>query len=44
VLRISDGLFLDCVRQVAARHPDVAYDEKIIDAVPSRMWWEMGVA
>ena len=33
VLRISDGLFLECVRQVAARHPDVAYDEKIIDAM-----------
>jgi 3-isopropylmalate dehydrogenase len=33
VLRISDGLFLECTREVAARHPDVAYDEKIIDAM-----------
>lgn len=33
VLRISDGLFLDCVRSVAARYPDVAYEEKIIDAM-----------
>ena len=33
VLRVSDGLFLDCVREVAARHPDVAYEERIIDAV-----------
>ena len=33
VLRISDGLFLECVREVAARYPSVAYDEKIIDAM-----------
>lgn len=33
VLRVSDGLFLECVRQVAARFPDIAYDEKIVDAM-----------
>ncbi|MGI4944033.1 MAG: isocitrate/isopropylmalate dehydrogenase family protein, partial [Janthinobacterium lividum] len=33
VLRVSDGLFLDCVRAVAARYPDVAYEEKLIDAM-----------
>jgi 3-isopropylmalate dehydrogenase len=33
VLRVSDGLFLECVRAVAARHPDVAYEERLIDAV-----------
>jgi 3-isopropylmalate dehydrogenase len=33
VLRVSDGLFLDCVRAVAMRFPAVAYDEKIIDAM-----------
>jgi isocitrate/isopropylmalate dehydrogenase len=33
VLRVSDGLFLDCVRAVAARFPAVSYDEKIIDAM-----------
>ncbi|MGI4797978.1 MAG: isocitrate/isopropylmalate dehydrogenase family protein [Janthinobacterium lividum] len=33
VLRVSDGLFLECVRQVAARYPDVAYEEKLIDAM-----------
>ena len=32
VLRLSDGLFLDCCRAVAARHPAVAYDELIVDA------------
>jgi isocitrate/isopropylmalate dehydrogenase len=33
VLRVSDGLFLECVRQVAARYPDVAYEEQLIDAM-----------
>ena len=33
VLRVSDGLFLECVRAVAARYPDVAYEEKLIDAM-----------
>ena len=33
VLRVSDGLFLECVRAVAARHPDVRYEERIIDAM-----------
>ncbi len=33
VLRISDGLFLECARAVAARYPEVRYDEKIIDAM-----------
>lgn len=32
VLKITDGLFLTCCREVAARYPDVAYDELIIDA------------
>jgi 3-isopropylmalate dehydrogenase len=33
VLRVSDGLFLECVRAVAKTYPDVAYDERIIDAM-----------
>ena len=33
VLRVSDGLYLECVRAVAKRHPDVAYEERIIDAM-----------
>ena len=32
VMRLSDGLFLDAVRSVAATYPDVAYDEELIDA------------
>jgi 3-isopropylmalate dehydrogenase len=33
VLRVSDGLFLECVRAVASACPDVAYEERIIDAM-----------
>ena len=33
VLRVSDGLFLECARAVAARFPEVAYEERIIDAM-----------
>jgi 3-isopropylmalate dehydrogenase len=33
VLRLSDGLFLECARAVAAQYPDVAYEEKIVDAM-----------
>ena len=32
VLRISDGLFLECVREVAGEFPDVAYREELVDA------------
>ncbi len=33
VLRVSDGLFLESVRAVAERYPDVTVDEKIVDAM-----------
>jgi isocitrate/isopropylmalate dehydrogenase len=33
VLRVSDGLFLECARDVASRYPQVRYEEKIIDAM-----------
>jgi len=33
VLRVSDGLYLECVRAVAARYPQVRYEERIIDAM-----------
>src|SRR3954469_14924766 len=33
VLRVSDGLFLECARAVAQRYPEVAYEEKIVDAI-----------
>jgi 3-isopropylmalate dehydrogenase len=33
VLRVSDGLFLECVRAAAKTYPQVAYEERIIDAM-----------
>lgn len=33
VLRMSDGLFLECVREVAAEYPEVDYREELVDAV-----------
>jgi len=33
VLRVSDGLFLECAREVAARYPQIRYEERIIDAM-----------
>src|ERR1017187_3795704 len=33
VLRVSDGLFLECVRAVATRYPQIKYEERIIDAM-----------
>ena len=32
IMKLGDGLFLECVRTVARAFPDVRYDEKIVDA------------
>ena len=32
IMKLGDGLFLACARAVAREYPDVAYDEKIVDA------------
>lgn len=32
IMKLSDGLFLRCAREVAARFPDVQYNELIVDA------------
>ncbi len=31
IMKISDGLFLDCIRRVAAKYPEIAYEEVIVD-------------
>ena len=33
VLRITDGLFLECTREVAKRYPAVVYEEQLVDAM-----------
>ena len=42
VLRVSDGLFLECVRAVAARFPTVKYEERIIDAMAALLVRDAG--
>ena len=32
IMKLSDGLFLECARAVARAYPDIRYDEKIVDA------------
>ena len=32
IMKLSDGLFIECVRKVAREYPEIAYDEKIVDA------------
>jgi isocitrate dehydrogenase (NAD+) len=31
IMKYSDGLFLEVAREVAARHPDIEFDDRIID-------------
>ena len=33
VLRVTDGLFLQCTREMAKAYPEVHYEEKLIDAM-----------
>ncbi len=32
IMKLSDGLFLDCCRAVAKQYPEITYDEMIVDA------------
>ena len=43
VLHVTEGLFLECVRAVAARYPDVAYEERIVDAMAALLVRDAGV-
>ncbi|SET36740.1 isocitrate dehydrogenase (NAD+) [Natronincola peptidivorans] len=31
IMKISDGLFLDCIRRVAKKYPEIEYEEVIVD-------------
>ena len=33
IMKLSDGLFLDCVRKVAREYPEIRSDERIVDAL-----------
>ncbi|MBI2843454.1 MAG: isocitrate/isopropylmalate dehydrogenase family protein [Armatimonadetes bacterium] len=32
IMKKSDGLFLECAREVAAKHPEIDYEEMIVDS------------
>jgi isocitrate dehydrogenase (NAD+) len=32
IMKLSDGLFLNCAREVSRAYPDIKYDERIVDA------------
>jgi isocitrate dehydrogenase (NAD+) len=33
IMKLGDGLFLDCARRTAREYPEIQYDERIVDAV-----------
>ena len=37
VMRVSDGLFLECTRQIAAEYLDITYDELLVDAAAAHL-------
>ncbi|HWR50974.1 MAG TPA: isocitrate dehydrogenase (NAD(+)) [Bryobacteraceae bacterium] len=37
IMKLSDGLFLRCCREVAAEHPDIQYTELIVDNAAMQM-------
>ncbi len=42
VLRVSDGLFLECVRVVAQKYPQVQYEEQLIDSMAALLIRDAG--
>lgn len=37
IMKLSDGLFLNCCREVAQEFPDIAFDDKIVDNAAMRL-------
>jgi len=37
ILKLSNGLFLDCGRELAKRYPDIAFDDMIVDATAMKL-------
>jgi isocitrate dehydrogenase (NAD+) len=37
IMKLSDGLFLDCFRRVAADYPEITADDRIVDATCMRL-------
>lgn len=32
IMKLSDGLFIECARTISRRYPDISYEERIVDA------------
>jgi 3-isopropylmalate dehydrogenase len=43
VLRLSDGFFLACARRIAERHPGVACEERLVDAMAALLIRDPGL-
>ena len=41
-MRMSDGLFLQCCREAAARHPEIIFEERYLDTVCLNMVQDPG--
>lgn len=37
VLRVSDGFFLECVREVAKGYPEIVYEERLVDSMAAQL-------
>jgi isocitrate dehydrogenase (NAD+) len=37
IMKLSDGLFLDCCRKIASEYPQIKYDEMIVDALCTQL-------
>jgi isocitrate dehydrogenase (NAD+) len=37
ILKMTNGLFLDCGREIAKRYPDIAFDDVIVDACAMKL-------
>jgi isocitrate dehydrogenase (NAD+) len=42
IMKMSDGLFLDCFRRVAADYPDIEHDEMIVDTTCMKLVMDPG--
>nr|CAG4643969.1 EOG090X06JG [Lepidurus arcticus] len=42
IMRMSDGLFLSCCREVAEKHPDIRFEERYLDTVCLNMVQDPG--
>ncbi|KAJ9530103.1 hypothetical protein QJQ45_023379 [Haematococcus lacustris] len=43
IMKKADGLFLECCREVAAKYPDITYDELIVDNACMQLVRSLGV-